>query len=886
MNHAPALGVRPLARAAGAGAVLLVLFFAAPASAPGGPGGRETPAEALHFALSAFRDGLYEPAAEALRAFLAKWPGGQGAASARYYLAEAHRRGEKLPQALAAYQEFVTRHPRDARAPEARLRMGELLEKRGSRAEALQAYAAVAEGPLRPEALHRMAALHAAAGEWMGAAQALGEFRRLAPPRDPRREEAAYDHALALDRASRLAEAEAAYRGAIREFPRNPRGLEFRRRHGFLLLALGRHAEAEKAFEALMRSAPGERPRADVRLGLAGSLMGQGKFQRAAGLFEGALTLSPSKEERRAAERGAAAAWWEAGDFARAAAAYRRLAASSAKEGLARYVASLDRAGLCGGEKGREALRFALGALVQEAVLSPAERLLLGDCLERAEMEAEASAQWDILLKSSLSSEAGVRAALRKAGRLEREGRRKEAAAAYDKLAEAASGLKGERERVAGEIRQGALRGAILHFEEGDCAGALRLLKTLPRDPAPEEGRAEAASLRAECAFRAKRWGEAEVYYEQVLLGARRPELAARARLQLAAAAEAKGDKALALRRLKEALPLLPPGLAREARLSAARLLREAGDAPGARAMLLDFARDPKGEPGRRREAWMFLAREAAGREDWREAEGALAGWRALSPPDPSEGLRLSAMVRWREGRCPEAAEAARQALEGLADGPERAGLARIAALCLLKEGKYAEAVPALEEAARLEPGAADAAFELALALERAGQGRRAAEAYARYLGRFAEDARAPLAALRLGRLRASEGSREEALSAFRQAARAAAPEVAGPAGHEIARHLEAGGKADEALAAYEALAGAGPLKEEWRRASAWRAASLRERRGDWSQALALYRRLAAEKGDAAESRQALARAERIEGYLKQVQEREEKMKKREPLLR
>jgi tetratricopeptide (TPR) repeat protein len=243
-------------------------------------------------------------------------------------------------------------------------------------------------------------------------------------------------------------------------------------------------------------------------------------------------------------------------------------------------------------------------------------------------------------------------------------------------------------------------------------------------------------------------------------------------------------------------------------------------------------------------------------------------------------------MVRWRQGRCPEAAETARKALDGLADGPERAGLVRIAALCFLKEGKHAEAISALEEAVRLEPGAADAAFELALALERAGQGGRAAEAYAGYLGRFAEDARAPLAALRLGRLRAARGSREEALSAFRRAARARDPEVAGPAGHEIARHLESEGKAEDALAAYEALAGAGPLKEEWRRASAWRAASLRERRGDWDRALALYRRLAAERADAAESRQALARAARIEGYLKQVLEREEKMKKREPLLR
>ena len=858
----------------------LALWPAAPAaSAPPG----ETPAEALHFGLSAFRDGLYEPAAEALRAYLVRWPGGQGAASARYYLAEAYLKSGKPAQALGAYQEFALRHPRDGRLAEARLRMGELLEKKGSRAEALRAYAAIQEGPLRPEALHRTAALHAVAGEWLGAAQALGEFRRLAPPHDPGPEDAAYGHASALDRAARLEEAEAAYREALSQFPRGPRVREFRRRHAFLLLALGRHAEAGKAFEGLMRSAPGERQRADVRLGLAGSLMGQKEFRRAAEVFEGALALSPSKEERRAAERGAAAAWWEAGDFPRAAGAYRRLAASSVQEGLARYAASLERAGFCEGEKGREALRFILAAPGQERALSPAGRLRLGDCLDRAGMAAEAAAQWDLLTKAAPASAEGAWAALRKAGWLEREGRRKEAMEGYVKLAGAASALKGDEGAEA--ARQGALRGAFLHFEEGDCPGALRLLRILPREAAPEEARAEVASLRAECAFRARQWGEAEVYYEQVLLGARRPELAARARLQLAAAAEAKGDKALAVTRLKEALPLLPPGMAREARLAAARLLREQGDPQGARAMLLAFARDEKGDPDRRRESWLFLAREAVGREDWQGAGEALAEWRKLAPPDPGEGLRLAARVQWGEGKCPEAAGTARKALEGKVDDPERAELNRIAAACFLKAGEYAGAAAALRELVRLEPMAADAAFELASALERAGRLPEAAEAYARYAGRFADE-RAALAALRLGRLRAAEGKREEAADAFRKAAGARAPEVSGPARYEVARDLEGGGKAEEALDAYERLAGAGPLAEGWRRASAWRAAALREGRGDWRQALALYRRLAAEKGEEDERRQALARVERIEGYLEQVREREEKMKKREPLLR
>ncbi|MBI3128122.1 MAG: tetratricopeptide repeat protein [Candidatus Tectomicrobia bacterium] len=870
---------------AGLGLAAGVLWLALASGSSSAAPGKETPPEVLHFGLSAFRDGLYDPAIEAFRGYIARWPAGQGAASARYYLAEAYRRRGKPAEALAAYQEFAARHPRDARVPEARLMMGELLEKKGDRAGALQAYASIKEGPLRPEALHRTAALHVAAGEWMGAARALGEFRRLAP-RDPRQEAAAYDHALALDRAGRPEEAEAAIREVLEKHPHNPRATEFRRRHGFILLGLGRPEAAERAFEALFRAAPSERHRADVRLGHAASLMGQKKHRQAAGVFEGVLAFSPSAGERRTAERGAAAAWWEAGEFARAASAYRRMAASSGKEALPRYIASLDRAGQCGGEKGRESLRYVLGALERGADLAPPDRLRLGDCLAKAGMDGEAAAQWEALVKAAPASEEGLWAALRRAGLLERGGKPKEAMAAYAALAEAAQGFKGEKEKAAEPLRQAALRGAFLHYGADDCAGALGLLKSLPRDAVPEESRAELASLRAECAFRAKRWEEAEVYYEQVLLGARRPELAARARLQLAAAAEAKGDRKLAIRRVKEALPLLPPEAAREARLAGARLLRGEGDPQGAREMLLPFAEDEKGDPERRREAWLFLAREAAGREDWKEADRALTRWRGLSPADRSEGLGIEAKVRWREGRCPEASEAARQALAGPGDNPERGELRRIVAACLLREGKFAEAVPALEEVTRLEPQAPDAAFELAQALDRAGEARRAEAAYADYLDRFRGEGRWQRAALRLGYLRLAEGREGEALEAFRLAAGAEAPEVRGPARYEVARSLEAS-KPKAALDAYEKLVAEGTIEAEWRRNAAWRAAALRERAGEWKEALALYRRLAQEKaGGEGESRQAHARAERIEAYLKQAEEREEKMRTREPLFR
>ncbi|MEK6709659.1 MAG: tetratricopeptide repeat protein, partial [Nitrospinota bacterium] len=568
---------------------------------------------------------------------------------------------------------------------------------------------------------------------------------------------------------------------------------------------------------------------------------------------------------------------------------YRRLAAASAEEGLARYVVSLERADRCGGEEGREALRFILGALAGGAALSPGERLRLGGCLERAGMDAEALAQWEAAAKAAPAAGEGVWAALRQGALLERRGQGKEAMARYARAAEAALAFKGEKPQVADALQQAALRGAVLHFGEGDCPGALRLLKLLPREAVPDEARAEVASLRAECAFEAKQWGDAEVYFEQVLLGARRPELAARARVRLAAVAEAKGDGALAVSRLREALPLLPADLAAEAQLTAARLLRGMGDGQGARAMLVAFAQNPKGDLERRRGTWLFLARDAVQREAWKEAAEALEGLREIAPLESAEALSLQARVRWREGNCAGASRAAHQALNSGEAERDRVPLRRVLASCLLKEGRHAEAVPALEEIVRLEPGAADAAFELANALERAGEKTRAAEAYARFAERFPAEARAPLANLRLGYLRSGEGNREEAVRAFARAAQGAGGEAPASARYELARDLESQGKPDDALAAYEELIGPGALDAPAPRGAAWRAASILEAKGEWSRAAALYRRLA--EGGAApeaegERHQALARAARIEEYLRQVREREERMKRQAPLFR
>ena len=871
--------------------LLLAASFPAPAA---NAQGRDKPEDILLFGLKAYQDGFYDPAADSLARYLRFKPDGPKASNVRYYLAEALRLSERFKDAILAHIDFLSRHPEDKRADKLRFQLAELYEKAGKPVNAAREYAKVSKGPFRAESAFREASLRLKAKNWEKASAALGEFIVLAP-RDPRVKSAVYERARSLDRLLRLDEAEKAYILALNRFPKYKDALAVRRRLGLIQFKIGKYEHAVSTLRDASRRDPKEAANPEVRLMIAASLYGQKKYQAAAEAYEKALTLKVSNVQRRTGERGAAESWWSAKNYERAAGVYRRLIKEKwgGAGALGRFIESVNRSGACG-KKNREALHFAGGVLERGGELTPAERLIYANCLEAAGMSGTALSQFEKVAESSGKSSLGAVTELRVAGILEEMGRSAEAAARYEKLLARIGDLgKASHATLKNNLYQGVLRGAEIYFRAGDCPSALNLIKAVPLEVVPEKGHGEVASLQAECAFLAKRYEEAELYFGKVLVLGRRPELAARARVRLAAISEARGNKAESLQRLNEAIPLLPEEIRREARLNAGRLLREMGKIRESRIMLVEFARDKKADPAKRKDIWLLLARDAARAGEWAEADKALENWMALSPAEPGEGLALWSTVLLQTGECPRAIQIARRAFDSTAEHASRISLLRTIASCLLKEEAYAEAVESLEKIRELIPQDAEIAFQLAAVLERGGMLEKAAEAYESFLADFPAHTQVPEAALRLGFLMEGENNRKAALKAYRIAQHSPQPGISEPARFQLALEAERRGELDEALAAYERLASQDLSQSKWRRTAAWRAAGLYERRGGWRVALKIYSRISklapmsGGGGDVAiEAQQAAARVQKLEAYLASISRREEKMKKRVPLFR
>ncbi|MBT5369010.1 MAG: tetratricopeptide repeat protein [Nitrospinaceae bacterium] len=873
---------------------LLWLLLAAPFLEPAANAqGRDKPDDILLFGLKAYQDGFYDPAADSLARYLRFKPDGPKAANVRYYLAEALRLSERYKDARLAHIDFLARHPGDSRADKIRFHLAELYEKAGKLANAAEEYSKVSKGPFRAESAYREALLRLKEKSWDKATAALGEFIELAP-RDPRVKSAVYERARSLDRLSRLDEAVKAYINSLNRFPKYKNAPAIRRRLGLIQFKLGKYEDAVSTLNNASRRSRKEAANPDVRLTIAASLYGQKKYKAAARAYEKALSLKVTAEQRRIGERGAAESWWSAKNYERAASVYRRLIKEKwgGAGALGRFVESVNRSGACG-EKNREALHFASGVLRRGGKLSPVERLVYANCLEAAGMIETALTQFEEVAKSSGKLSRGAVAGLRVASILEEMGRPTEAAVRYQKLLARIDDFdKNSNVALRSDLYQGALRGADIFFRQGNCPSALKLIKAVPRKLVPDKGRGEVASLQAECAFLAKRYEEAELYFGKVLVLGRRPDLAARARVRLAAISEARGNKAESLQRLKEAIPILPEEIQREARLNVGRLLREMGEIDESRKTLIVIARDKKADATMRKKIWLLLARDAARAGAWNEADKALGNWMALSPSEPGEGLALWSTALFQTGECPRAIQVARRALDLATDQGSRISLLRTIASCLLKEEAYVEAVKSLEKIRELIPQDAEVAYQLAAVLERGGNLEKAAEAYESFLADFPSHEHAPGAALRLGFLMEGENNRKAALLAYRIALGSPQPSISEPARFQLALDAERRGALDEALASYEKLASQDLSQSKWRRTAAWRAAGLYERRGGWRVALKIYSRISklstsvAGGGVAREARQAAARVQKLEAYLASVSRREEKLKKRVPLFR
>ncbi len=859
---------------------------------------REKPNDILSFGLNAFQDEFYDPAADALMRYLRLKPGGDRAPNARYFLAEALRRSERYKEAISAHREFLSRHPKDKRAIGIRFRLAEIFEKLGDHASASRVYKSIPKGPLRAEAVYRVALLRLKGREWMGASAALKEFIDLAPG-DPRVEPALYERARALDQLRRFDEVGKAYQMAIERFPKSKKSHAARRRLGFVNFKLEKYVQAESLFKEVMKDSSEEVKSPDLRLALAASFYGQKKYEAAAREFEESLGLQLSREQKRTAERGVAESWWNDKKYQRAADSYRRLILGEEKNSpfLARFIESLKLSGGCGWN-GRESLRFAIGIERRSGKLRFGERLMFANCLKSAGMEVEAVKRYKNVATSKGQLPFRLMAELRLAEILEESGHPKEAALRYEKLLRQIGKMKKDDSaaypKLLDEVHQGALRAAGIYFNEGKCKSALRLAKRVPRNAVPEKKRAEVASLRGECAFRVGSLDEAELYFGRVLMGQRRSGLGSRARLRLAEISEARGDNEEALRRLMESLPLLPMEMQRKARLNAGRLLRKGGKIEESRSVLLPVALDESADSETRKRIWLMLAQDAASAGNWSRAIKAFENWGSLAPSNQGEGFLLWATALVKTGDCPRAIEIARRPLASEPEKSQRIGLLRIVASCFLKQKKFLEAASLLEDIRVLAPSDSGVVFQLGVAVENSGDPARAAKIYASFLSEFPRDEKVSETALRLGFLETGEGKIESALEAYRIAERSHLARIAEPARYQLALYFEDKGDLDEALKSFERISEFDLGVSKWRRAAAWRAAVLLERRGEWKRALDFYSRIsrlspAGNQDDsliAREARQAAGRVEKIKSYLLAVDQRKEKVKRQVPLLR
>lgn len=859
---------------------------------------KETPESHLEFGLNTYKDGFYEPAIDAFRAYLKGAGNSKAASIVRYLLAEALRRDERFKEAIAAYQAFLKRHPRHERAGEVQFRIGVLAERVGDRKGAIRAYASVRSGRYRVEAVYRVAALRLAAREWGGAVTALDEFIKTATE-DPRVEDALFERAIALDHIPRIKEAEKAYSLVVRRFPRNPRTHAFRLRLAKIQLQLKKFGSAEKTLDSLFQGRPGEKNRADLRLGQAASLFAQKKYKKAGAAFEDVLKMELSEPQRRTVERGLATSWWRAGEYAKAAPAYQRLIREPEKDGayLLFFLQSVEKAGLCA-EGGGKYLAFALDVIGKGAPLPSASRFRMADCLLGAGLKKEALGQYGELIRRAPNTREAVWSGLRLADLLEKEPKQntQELLARYQQILTSFGALrKSEKKIEPGLVRatyQGVLRAAFIHNARKDCARSVALVKVVPEEFVPRTLRSEVAFLRAECAWKNEKFDEAGKYYSQVASGEKRPELRVRARYRLGELSEKRGDKKEALKRFEGVLPLLTEELKREARLKIGNLYRAQGDMQKAREFLLPLAGDEAVSATKRRSIWYFLARNAFGARDWKGADAAFSSWDALAPPEPGEGLRLWALALFEQKDCGRAVKTSQRALKLERTPDEKLALHRRRASCFLQENNLQEFAEALRHILALAPHDSDVALRLGEAFENMGENEKAARAYTEFLGKFPENDKAGMVALRLGAIELQRKQPEAALAAFRIAAKSEDGNISGPALFQIAVRFEKDGEWNKALDLFESLMRSGPGRREWVRLATWRAAAIRESRQEWKKAIGHYRSITAlENGDASagmgeEIKKARSRIRRLESYLASVKEREWKMKNQKPMLR
>ncbi|MFN3649304.1 MAG: tetratricopeptide repeat protein [Armatimonadota bacterium] len=651
---------------------------------------------------------------------------------AAYTTAAALVQSGKWAEAVPALEKFLSVNPRHAKAPEARLRLGDALLELKKPAEAEKQFAAVLEGkpadPVRAGALFGLARVHAARDESAAAVKALDEAFGLTE----------YDDRLGPRVALLLGELHFAaerYADAARAYYRVTRWVDF--------------PEAPRAFFQLAEShrLAGSTGEAAVAYRTLAERYWRDPLAPKAALAAGEAYLVLEKPSEAEAE-------------------FRRILRLYTDEAQApRAQLGLGRVALARGdyEVARAAFEAA-GVIFARAGIGPEAQLRIADSYLAEKNAAEARKRYQALLDDKDRVVAGeARFTL---ARLEMEDRKLPAAAEhYAALA---------ADRAAGSWSDlGALRLAEIRIGSGDLPAAIALLKPVAGGKGEPELRDQAALQLADLHLRREEWKEAAAAVAP--LAGRGGAAGRAAGALLARASLEQGDARGALERADALLKdeLEPPHRAAMLAIRGRAQLRL--DRPEeAVASLSELLEKHPGSPDAPEAARVLLNHYRDTRQSAKaEAVEELIATRFKGTVTLADGVLEQGEKLLRDGKPAEAAALFNQALAQKPDRAARlrarAGLAELAVVTR----RPAELEDQLKQIAADAPSPAfDAALQLRLGTvyEKAADRTAALAAYRRALSPEAGAAIRVDAALGAARLLSAQGKAAEAETLLKQA--------------------------------------------------------------------------------------------------------------------
>jgi tetratricopeptide (TPR) repeat protein len=721
------------------------------------------------------------------------------------------------------FRAFLERHPRHERVCEARFLLGELLCRNGRRPEGLQEYEKVYAGPqacpMALDARMRAAAELRQAGEPSKALPLLQAVLRAARPAQAC--EAGLQACELLLPLGQWSDLEATARAAAASCPPSaPTELYRAMAHS----ALGQHEQAVELATAGLRLDLGAADRRRMLL-----LRGE-NYYRLDAIGPAIVDLEPALavEPSQSGDVLLALARIRVGPPREADSAVRRLVQRHPSEPRLPEVRRLLLEALCGPLEDREALQRQIAAL-RAGDLQPEAAQALAARLRKRGWLVEAT---DLL---GLCAEPACQ--MRLASIWLEEGRPERALAVAEGLAGQTGGIEDERRILlsAALVKLGRVEEAIAVY--GDVADSA----------ASPEAAQRALLLEAQLCSDLKRWPEAIVTLQSLLVRSPPAELDRSARLLLANAYLRSGQSARGATVLEELEPKTDGALRIEILW---RLAHAHTDAGGFASAIGPLQR--------------LIERLPAGSEDWGKAvlelgqaylragdsehgRSVLQSLARQLPPDSPRSREILlgiAALHAAEGSHNLAAEQYERLLPDARSVEERATLVLRLGSAYYRSERYTEAIRVLGSVDPSGPQGLAALLELGLCHEQLGQVEQAAAVFERLLNTSSDRAEAARHLLRLARRGIEEKHPELARRLLEEVLASAPATLAPEARFELAGlELEAGNR-DVGLSLLKQNSTQPPVDPRWACLSTLRAAALFEAEQSWDQAERLYQEL------------------------------------------